>query len=72
MLFTDTKIAACYSEHHDYVGIAYTFLSNHLLRLYKASTENADPIVRVDFETAPTLCIPENAPYYKHNYEGSD
>lgn len=34
--------------------------------------ENADPTVRMDFETHINKMIPENAPYYKHNYEGDD
>ncbi|WP_152287977.1 secondary thiamine-phosphate synthase enzyme YjbQ [Flavicella marina] len=34
--------------------------------------ENADPTVRVDFETHINKMIPENMPYYKHDYEGSD
>ena len=34
--------------------------------------ENADPTVRVDFETHINKMVPENMPYYKHDYEGSD
>lgn len=34
--------------------------------------ENADPTVRVDFETHFNKMIPENAPYYEHDTEGSD
>ena len=34
--------------------------------------ENADPTVRNDFEAHLNKIIPENAPYYKHTYEGSD
>lgn len=34
--------------------------------------ENADPTVREDFESHINIIVPENAPYYKHNYEGSD
>ena len=34
--------------------------------------ENADPTVRVDFESHFNKMIPENAPYYKHTLEGSD
>ena len=34
--------------------------------------ENADPTVRVDFESHFNKMIPENAPYYKHMLEGSD
>jgi len=34
--------------------------------------ENADPTVRQDFETHFNKSVPENAPYYKHDYEGPD
>ena len=31
--------------------------------------ENADPTVRMDFETHVNKMIPENMPYYKHDYD---
>ena len=34
--------------------------------------ENADPTVREDFESHFNKMVPENAPYYKHTYEGPD
>ena len=34
--------------------------------------ENADPTVRTDFESHLNIMVPENEPYYIHNYEGSD
>ncbi len=34
--------------------------------------ENWDPTVRADFERHFNKMVPENAPYYEHNYEGSD
>jgi len=34
--------------------------------------ENADYTVRLDFESHFNKMIPENAPYYKHTFEGSD
>jgi secondary thiamine-phosphate synthase enzyme len=34
--------------------------------------ENADPTVRGDFERYFNKTVPENAPYYQHDYEGSD
>ncbi|AZQ58618.1 YjbQ family protein [Maribacter sp. MJ134] len=34
--------------------------------------ENADPTVRVDFESHLNTMVPENAPYYIHTYEGAD
>jgi len=34
--------------------------------------EDADPTVRIDFESHFNETIPENAPYYRHTIEGSD
>lgn len=34
--------------------------------------ENADPTVRLDFESHFNKMIPENMPYYQHDYEGDD
>jgi secondary thiamine-phosphate synthase enzyme len=34
--------------------------------------ENADPTVRQDFESHFNHMVPENMPYYRHNYEGPD
>lgn len=34
--------------------------------------ENADPTVRQDFESHFNKMVPENAPYYKHTFEGPD
>lgn len=34
--------------------------------------ENADPTVRQDFESHFNEFVPENAPYYRHTYEGVD
>lgn len=34
--------------------------------------ENADPTVRVDFETWMNKAVPEGDPDYEHDYEGDD
>lgn len=34
--------------------------------------ENADPTVRMDFESHINKMVPEGAPYYEHTYEGLD
>jgi secondary thiamine-phosphate synthase enzyme len=34
--------------------------------------ENADPTVRTDFESFINQLVPENEPYFLHNYEGAD
>ncbi|MEM6523503.1 MAG: secondary thiamine-phosphate synthase enzyme YjbQ [Bacteroidota bacterium] len=34
--------------------------------------ENADPTVRLDFESHMNQIVPENQPYYRHTMEGPD
>lgn len=34
--------------------------------------ENADPTVRMDFESHFNTTVPEHAPYYRHDAEGPD
>ena len=34
--------------------------------------ENADYTVRDDFESHFNMMVPENAPYFRHTYEGAD
>ena len=34
--------------------------------------EDADPTVRIDFESHFNKAVPENAPYYRHTIEGPD
>ena len=52
------------------VGIAHIFIQHTSASL--ALNENADPTVRQDLETHFSRSVPENAPYYRHNYEGPD
>ncbi len=50
-------------------------LMNVLIKHTSASltvNENADPSVRVDFESHFNRMVPEDAPHYTHIYEGSD
>lgn len=51
-------------------GIAHIFIMHTSASL--TLNENADPTVRVDFESHFNAMVPENAPYYRHNYEGPD
>ncbi|QBF84115.1 YjbQ family protein [Shewanella maritima] len=48
----------------------------HLLLKHTSASltlnENADPTVRQDFESHFNHFVPEDAPYYRHTYEGSD
>lgn len=52
------------------VGMLQVFIQHTSASL--TINENADPTVRLDFESHINKMVPENAPYYIHNYEGSD
>jgi len=51
-------------------GILHIFIKHTSCSL--SINENADPTVREDFESHFNKMVPENAPYYKHTYEGAD
>lgn len=57
-------------QHLPETGVLHIFIKHTSAGL--TINENADPTVRMDFESSFNQLIPENAPYYKHNYEGSD
>lgn len=52
------------------VGLAHIFIHHTSAGL--TLNENADPTVRVDFESHFNVLAPEDAPYYRHTYEGPD
>ncbi|WP_272665432.1 MULTISPECIES: secondary thiamine-phosphate synthase enzyme YjbQ [unclassified Providencia] len=52
------------------VGLANIFIQHTSASL--TINENADYTVREDFESFFNQAVPENEPYYKHDYEGSD
>ncbi len=52
------------------VGMCNIFLQHTSASL--TINENADPTVREDFENYFLRSVPEDEPYYKHTYEGSD
>lgn len=52
------------------IGILHLFIQHSSASL--TINENADPTVRVDMEAHFNKFIPENAPYYRHTYEGPD
>ena len=52
------------------IGIMQVFIQHTSASL--TINENADPTVRQDFESHFNEFVPENAPYYRHTYEGSD
>ena len=51
-------------------GMAQIFIKHTSASL--SLNENADPTVRQDFESHFNKMVPEDAPYYLHNYEGPD
>ena len=51
-------------------GLLHVFIQHTSASL--CINENADPTVRQDFESHFNKMVPENAPYYRHNSEGSD
>ena len=52
------------------VGMLQVFIKHTSASL--TINENADPTVRDDFESHINKMVPENAPYYKHTFEGPD
>ena len=52
------------------IGILQVYIKHTSASL--TINENADPTVRMDFESHFNKSVPENAPYYKHDYEGAD
>lgn len=52
------------------IGLAHFFLQHTSASL--TINENADPDVRVDFESHFNRLAPENAPYFTHTLEGPD
>lgn len=51
-------------------GLLHVFIQHTSASL--TLNENADPTVRMDFESHFNQMIPENARYYKHTTEGPD
>ncbi|WNC69425.1 secondary thiamine-phosphate synthase enzyme YjbQ [Thalassotalea nanhaiensis] len=51
-------------------GLLHLFLQHTSASL--TINENADPTVRGDLERHFNKFVPENAPYYQHDYEGPD
>lgn len=68
-------ITSTITDHLPEIGTIKTGLLHVFIKHTSASltiNENADPTVRVDFETHFNKYVPENAPYYQHDYEGAD
>ena len=66
-----SEITSVIPEIRDFkTGICHIFIRHTSASL--TINENADPTVRDDFESHFNKYVPEDAPYYLHNYEGSD
>ncbi|MEM6515437.1 MAG: secondary thiamine-phosphate synthase enzyme YjbQ [Bacteroidota bacterium] len=52
------------------IGFLHVFIKHTSASL--TINENADPTVRLDFESHISKLVPENLPYYKHTLEGPD
>jgi secondary thiamine-phosphate synthase enzyme len=51
-------------------GMLHVFIKHTSASL--TINENADPTVRMDFESHMNKLVPENMPYYRHTTEGPD
>lgn len=69
-MITDTILDAIPSLRKIDVGLLQVFIKHTSASL--TINENADPTVRTDFESHINKMVPENMPYYVHNYEGPD
>ena len=69
-LITDIIIDSIPSINQINIGQLQVFIKHTSASL--TINENADSTVRTDFESHFNKMIPENVPYYKHTFEGSD
>ena len=69
-LITDTVLNSIPEIKTIKVGMLQVFIRHTSASL--TINENADPTVRIDFESHFNKMIPEKMPYYKHDYEGDD
>lgn len=69
-LITDEVLSAIPQLSTIQAGLMQVFIQHTSASL--TINENADPTVRMDFETWFNKAVPENDPDFKHNYEGAD
>ncbi|MBE5204200.1 MULTISPECIES: secondary thiamine-phosphate synthase enzyme YjbQ [Pectobacterium] len=69
-LVTDEILAQVVALRQIKVGLMQVFIKHTSAAL--TINENADPTVRQDFESFFNRLVPEDEPYYRHTYEGSD
>jgi secondary thiamine-phosphate synthase enzyme len=69
-LVTDEVLSALPELANIRCGLLHILLKHTSASL--TLNENADITVRQDFESFFNRAVPEDEPYYRHNYEGSD
>lgn len=69
-LITSKIVSAVPEIRHMRVGLLHVFIKHTSASL--TLNENADPSVRTDFESHLNKMVPEDAPYFTHDTEGSD
>lgn len=69
-LVTDEIVAQLPELREISIGLLHVFIKHTSAAL--TLNENADPTVRVDFESFFNRVVPEDQPYYRHRDEGSD
>lgn len=69
-IITENVVRALPEINNIATGMLQVFIKHTSASL--TINENADPTVRTDFESHMNIMVPENAPYYQHDYEGSD
>jgi secondary thiamine-phosphate synthase enzyme len=69
-LITDTVLENLPHLKRIQTGMLQVFIKHTSASL--TINENADATVRSDFESHMNIMVPENAPYYRHDYEGPD
>jgi secondary thiamine-phosphate synthase enzyme len=69
-LITDVLLENIPEIHEVTTGLLHIFIKHTSASL--TINENADPTVRLDFESHMNELVPENKPYFLHTLEGAD
>lgn len=69
-IITETILSKLPELNQIQTGMLQVFIKHTSASL--TINENADPTVRIDFESHMNEMVPENASYYTHTYEGAD
>ena len=69
-LITNEVLEYVHEVNQIKVGLFHLFIKHTSASL--TINEDADPTVRMDFESHFNQMVPENQPYYQHTFEGAD